>query len=196
MLSVCDDHKRVELTNTAYGVLVVTLLQSLEAEGRLNTAHFPGLESFLRNVACWGEQMSRTCSHSNYDSVCKTYGSKLFKDKSKADVALEQARVDEWINGLDVGDQKEVRERRKREAQEKQSLGPWFNHARNVSSDFLLSRTWKAYKKYLQEVPKKPIRGPEWDISKWSAEAKKEFVFDAGSDVFSEEESNEDHTND
>ncbi|RDB19905.1 hypothetical protein Hypma_012756 [Hypsizygus marmoreus] len=186
---MCDDGDRTKITNSAYGALVVALLRGLEKGGRLDTASFPALERFLKNVAEWGDAMNQMSCEADYSAFCKAIGKKLFKDKSADDIATEKARVEEWIKSLDKEDQALVRRRIKEKAEEDAADGddndkPWFDGGSTTpSSNLALSRIWKEYKQYLSDCPTLPLRGPDsWDISEWTDEEKKEFMFKGGSD--------------
>ncbi|KAJ7832331.1 hypothetical protein B0H14DRAFT_2592133 [Mycena olivaceomarginata] len=48
---MCDDGKRVELTNKVYGASLVTVLLALKKDGRLDVSHFPSLETPLLEAA-------------------------------------------------------------------------------------------------------------------------------------------------
>ena len=184
---MCDDGERVKITNKVYGAAVVTLLRALDKDSRLDVVHFPSLECFLKNVAEWCGGMKDISSSSNYDMVCKAIGQRLFKDKSEAYVAMEKARVEEWIKGLKATGQAEIR--KDMEESEKETVEkPWYAGAksrdeRDDNRDFVLPRVWKEYKQQLAVVPKSPMRGPgSWDISKWTAAQKEEFEFAGLSD--------------
>ncbi|KAK0230627.1 hypothetical protein IW262DRAFT_1339451 [Armillaria fumosa] len=101
---MCDDGNRVTITDRAYGSLLITVLRALKQDGCLDTANYPSLETLLKYAAGWGESMPRDAG---YSGICKAIGYRLFNSKSEEQVALEKARVDEWMKGLD----KETRKR-------------------------------------------------------------------------------------
>lgn len=180
---VCDDGERVEMTNKVYGALLVNILRGLKKEDRLDASHFPCLESLLRGAADWGDSMRSQGCDSDYDRVCKAIGYRLFGDRTEADIALEKARVEEWISSMSADWQENIRARMADEYGEEPE-GDWFKGGKRMDEDqkdddFVLSRVWKEYKEYLSSVPTKPLRGPpNWDLSKWSAAQKKQFSFD------------------
>jgi hypothetical protein len=186
-LPVCDDGEGVNVTNKLYGAAVVTLLRALDKGNRLDATHFPTLEYFLRKVAEWCDEMEKMSGSPDYGLVCKAIGRRLFKDKSDAYVAMEKARLEEWINGLEGEDRAEIEEDLKGEESEAKKE-PWYadgksSDEQDKNQDFVLSRVWKEYKEHLATIPKGPMRGPgTWDISKWTAAQKKEFEFDGQSD--------------
>jgi len=184
---MCDDGEGVNVTNKLYGAAVVTLLRALDKGNRLDATHFPTLEYFLRKVAEWCDEMEKMSGSPDYGLVCKAIGRRLFKDKSDAYVAMEKARLEEWINGLEGEDRAEIEEDLKEEESEAKKE-PWYadgksSDEQDKNQDFVLSRVWKEYKEHLATIPKGPMRGPgTWDISKWTAAQKKEFEFDGQSD--------------
>ncbi|KAK0482064.1 hypothetical protein EDD18DRAFT_1201854 [Armillaria luteobubalina] len=174
---MCDDGKRITITDRAYGSLLVTVLRALKQDGRLDTTNYPSLETLLKYAAGWGESVP---IDAGYSGICKAVGYRLFNSKSEEQVALEKARVEEWLKGLD----KETRKRMEEEEDdEDEDEADWFEggskHDEDVKSkNLVLSRTWKDYKDYLRGVPSCPMKGPgEWDISRWTYEEKKPFLF-------------------
>jgi hypothetical protein len=186
-LIVCDDGQRVEVTNKVYGAMVVTLLRAINKDGRLDTTHFPALEFFLKHVVEWCKEMKGMSRSPNYDLVCKAIGRRLFKDKSEDYIAMEKARMEEWIKGLNPEEQTEVRQGIE-EIEKEEKKKPWYfggksSDEQDKDRDFVLSRVWKEYKEYLATVPRVPMRGPgSWDISRWTAAQKKPFEFAGMSD--------------
>ena len=180
---MCDDGERVEITNKVYGAAVVTLLRALDKDGRLDVTHFPALEYFLRHVVEWCGEKKKMSGGPDYDLVCKAIGRRLFQNKSEECVAIEKARLEEWIKGLKTEVQAEVREGIKEMEKEHQKK-PWYaggtsSDEQDKDRDFVLSRVWKEYKGYLATVSKGPMRGPgSWDISQWTAAQRREFAFD------------------
>lgn len=176
--AVSDDGERTIVTNKAYGVLLVALLTGLQKEGRLDKAHFPALESFLKRAAEWGDSMKGLNCKSDYDLVCKAFGEQLFEGKSPEDLAVEKAQVEEWIRTLPIDARQEVREEMEEDAEDESDDEDWYAGGKDVSSSMDLPHIWVEYKNYLAKVPKGPMRGPgTWDISAWSASDKKEFAF-------------------
>lgn len=170
-----------------YGASLVTVLRALKKENRLDIEHFPGLETFLEAGAAWGAVMNGLGT-GHYHRVLSGIGKRLFKDKSAEIIALEKARVEEWILTLPADAQAEIKETRARgpgddEEDEDEGNGePWFEvegaDENYNNRDFTLSRVWKEYKGYLQTCPTKPLRGPpEWDLSKWSEADRAPFSF-------------------
>ncbi|KAG6910938.1 hypothetical protein DXG01_005992 [Tephrocybe rancida] len=184
---MCDDGDRVQLTNKAYGALVVAMLRGLESQKKLNSTDLPSLESFLKITAAWADQMEAMSCDGSYGPYCKVLGKKLFGSKTPEDFAREKALFDEWIAGLSAEDQAAVKERMAEDAEEEEATtkkpSAWYAGPGDVDEDDLvLSRAWKEYKAYLGTVPKKPMKGPGWDISKWSGAQKKQFAFDKEGD--------------
>lgn len=191
---MCEDGDRTSITNKVYGACVITILRALKKEERLDVNNFPSLECLLKNIAEWGDAMKQlSCDH-DYFLVCKAIGERLFKDKTNRGLALDEARLQEWANGLDDNSRDLVRKKLKEIAKKKERAPvdgkqekPWYVGAGEDDEDkkdpdFALPRVWKEYKKYLSGVPSKPLRGPEnWDISKWTTAQRKEFEFDVGS---------------
>jgi len=181
---VCDDGERVAHTNIAYGACLIATLRGLKKDGHLDSTNFPALETLLRNAVEWGEAMKSMGCDSPYYVVCKGIGKRLFGDKSDESVALEKARVEEWVAGLDKEEQKAVRagmREDEEEAAEGRVNKPWYagGDEDDKDPDYALSRVWKEYKDYLVGCPTVPVRGPiEWDISKWSPAERKDFSFD------------------
>jgi hypothetical protein len=184
---VCDDGERVEVTNKVYGATVVTMLRGLDKDGRLDATHFPALEFFLKHVVEWCEGMKGMSGSPDYDLVCKAIGRRLFKNKSEEYIALEKARLEEWMKGLKAEVQAEVKEAIK-ETEKDQKKKLWYaggnsSDEHDKDRDLVLSRVWKEYREYLATVPRAPMRGPgSWDITKWTAAQKKEFEFAGMSD--------------
>jgi hypothetical protein len=182
-LPACDDGEGVEVTNKLYGAAVVTLLRALEKENRLNATHFPTLEYFLKQVTEWCKEMEKMSGSPDYGRVCKAIGRRLFEDKPEAYVAMEEARLEEWIKGLEAEDRAEVEEGMKVKENEAWYAGGKSSDEQDKNPDFVLSRVWKEYKEHLATIPKGPMRGPgTWDISKWTTAQKKEFQFEFMSD--------------
>ncbi|KAG6821526.1 hypothetical protein H0H93_000035 [Arthromyces matolae] len=180
---MCDDGKRTKKTDKAYGALVVATLRGLEEEGKLDLQHLPNLESFLKVTVRWADQMRGQSCPASYGPYCKRLGAEIVKNKTSEYIEQERAWLTEWIAELEAEDQAEVREEMKEQEEEraadKKAPKPWYANAGNVDEDNLvLSRVWKDYKAYLATVPKGPMRGPSWDISKWPASLKQEFSFD------------------
>jgi len=185
---VCDDGERTVLTNKVYGACIVATMRGLKKDGRLDTTNFPALETLLKNAAEWGEAMKGMGCDSPYYIVCKGIGKRLFKDKSDETVALEKARVEEWLASLSTKEQESLRAQMKEDADAEAAEGhiekPWYTGARDrdeddKDDDYAMSRVWKEYKEYLANTPTMPLRGPmNWDISEWTEEEKKEFSFD------------------
>ncbi|KAL0949292.1 hypothetical protein HGRIS_009370 [Hohenbuehelia grisea] len=199
---MCNDGEQVNLVNKAYGALLVTLLRHIKRQGRLDVTHYPSLETLLKLAADWGNQMCRQNCHSNYDKVCKAIGKRLFANKSADDIALEKARFEEWKSSLEEEEAKDLEEVEKEEAEddeeeeeeddEQEEAGqkkrqeaekPWFHDIGSYDedtkdSDFTLTRIWKELKAYLKESPNGPMRGAYvWDLSDWTYEEKKPFLF-------------------
>ena len=96
-------------------------------------------------------------------------------------IALEKARVEEYINTFDSEEQKDMREMVKEAEREKKRQAPWWKDGEEdfKDPDFSYTRVWKEYKGYLTGVPDGPLRGPPyWDISDWSESEKRAFSLD------------------
>jgi len=191
----CDDGERVQVTNKVYGASAVTVLRGLHKAGRLNPAEFPSLENLLKTIASFGETMESCSCSSHYAKLARAIARRLFKDKTEADLALEKARLNEWVESFE--DKKERDEikadlKEKEEEDDDGSEKSWFKKGKicdedEKDPDWVLSRVWKEYKSHLSSVPSGPMRGPgSWDINKWSAAQKKPFEFgnDGSEDEF------------
>ncbi|KAI5891236.1 uncharacterized protein SCHCODRAFT_02628501 [Schizophyllum commune H4-8] len=208
---MADDGERVDLTAKAYGACLVTVLRALKKNGQLNTDAYPALGYLLKNAAALGECVQGINAGSDFASVCKGIGKRLFKDQSVEEMkALHLARQKEWFEGLEGEERKTMEEVMNEsdddedeeedddededmeeggaEDQGKKEGKPWWSGGREGAedekdADFVLSRVWKEYKDYLSDVPTKPLRGPpQWDLTKWSKADKARFSFDAMDD--------------
>ena len=102
---MADDGDRVDLTAKAYGACLVTVLRALKKDGQLNTDAYPALGYLLKNAAALGECLQGINAGSDFASVCKGIGKRLFKDKSVEETkALHLARQKEWFEGLEGED--------------------------------------------------------------------------------------------
>jgi hypothetical protein len=181
--SVCDDGERVEITDKVYGASLVTVLRALKKEERLDVANFPSLETLLKTAADWGTAMKGQATESNYHRICQAIGKRLFENKSAEVMAMEKARLEEWIQSLDEKSQKKIRQAMEDNASEEDVEKPWY-HAGNIADEddkdknYTLSRVWKEYKACLSLCPNVPLRGPPtWDVSNWTEEDKAPFKF-------------------
>ncbi|KAJ7653480.1 hypothetical protein B0H17DRAFT_1147069 [Mycena rosella] len=152
---MCDDGKRVLLTNKVYGASLVTVLRALKTEGCLDVLHFPGLETTLRHAAQWGEEMKSISCDSDYNLVCKAIGARLFQ-KSEADIISEKARLDAWLTRRTKEERDEFNRMvlEKAEDEEEEEEGPWHAGGSELeedvkNNDFVFPRVWKEYKDYL-----------------------------------------------
>ncbi|KAI0082395.1 hypothetical protein K474DRAFT_1687985 [Panus rudis PR-1116 ss-1] len=181
-----DDGEQVELVNRLYGACLVSVLRHLNNENKLDTQHFPNLETVLRLAAEWGDAMAEQVEEGcDYRIVCRGIGKRLFADKSEEISAVEKARVEEWISTLPANDQVQIRESLREEEDERKNEESkhWYEQGEASealkSHDLALSTAYKQYREYMQEVPTVPLRGPsEWDLTKWSAQEKAPFLFD------------------
>ncbi|KAJ3531510.1 hypothetical protein NM688_g7564 [Phlebia brevispora] len=180
-----DDGEQTELTDRVYGASLVTVLRALKKENRLSPEHFPSLETILKLATEWSKGMPQSL---DYHTVLQGIGKRLFKDKSAETLALEKARVEEWIDGLPKEDRKRVREMIKEQKEEDKELygknkkKEWWDNDRawedDDDTDLTLSRVWKDYKAHLREYPNVPMRGPMvWDINDWTEVEKAPFLF-------------------
>lgn len=190
ILAVCDDGDRVSYTNKVYGASLITVIRALQAESRLDPTHIPNLDTVLRMAAQWGHAISRMgVDKTDYHCVCKGIGKRFFSGKEDELKALNQSRIEAWLEKLGVEERKEIRESIKEaeeEEEEDESTEPWYSGSdadeEDEDDNYILSRVWKEYKAYLAEVPTKPLRGPaNWDISKWKKSDLQQFTMD-GSD--------------
>ncbi|TFK55600.1 hypothetical protein OE88DRAFT_1804427 [Heliocybe sulcata] len=183
MWPMLDDGDQVIATDKAYGACLMEVLRKIKAQNKLDTAHFPSLETLLRGAAEWGENIIGIGGKSNYYVVCKGIGKRLFADKSEEDKALETARREEWIASLPEDEKRAARKAIEEpdddeEDSEEEGEEWWQGEANEGDNDrnYDLAKVWKDYKKCLSRVPRLPLRGPpEWDISKWSEEEKAPF---------------------
>lgn len=183
----CDDGERVQVTNKVYGASAVAVLRGLQKAGRLNPAEFPSLENLLKTIASFGEMMESCSCNSDYAKLARAIARRLFKDKTEEDLALEKARLNEFIESIeDKEERDEVKAdlKEKEEEDDDESEKFWFRKGEicdedEKDPDWVLSRVWKEYKSHLSSVPSGPMRGPgSWDINKWSAAQKKPFEFE------------------
>jgi hypothetical protein len=73
----------------------------------------------------------------NYDLVCKAIGRRLFKNKSEEYIAVEKARMEEWIKELEAESQAEVREDMKKMEKEDEKK-PWYAGGMNKTRTEIL----------------------------------------------------------
>ena len=184
-----DDGEQTWLTDRVYGASLVTVLRALKKEGRLDVEHFPSLEFLLREGARWGKNMP--CRRIDYDAVLRGIGERLFANKSAETLALEKARVEEWMKTLSEEDQEEIRKEMEgddsdeedEEEVAEEDEKPWWNEGTAYedfkSTDLTLSRVWKEYRDHLRMYPSIPARGPPyWDLTEWSDQDKAPFLFE------------------
>ena len=169
----------------------------MKKDSRLDTTHFPSLETLLRFAAEWDDGLDDTAG---YYRICKALGYRLFKDKTEDDREIEKARIDEWVTSMEKEEKdeylkfKEDGDEDEDEEEEEESSKDWFAEGKKFNEDekikeIGLARAWKEYKEYLQDVPTMPLRGPpQWDLTKWSDLDKKPFLFsnqgDGDDDMF------------
>ncbi|KAI0346828.1 hypothetical protein BDW22DRAFT_1424941 [Trametopsis cervina] len=180
---MANDGDRVLLTDELMGASLVKVLRGLEKDGNLNIDNFPNLETILKLATKWGD--SRV--EAEYPIVLRGVAKRLFHGKPPELIAREKDMLKEWIATLDEEEQQEVNEAMSEEAQadeegEGEGAERWFDerYADEYMDDrsFKLSRVWKEYTTYLQEVPTMPLRGPPiWDLTQWTEEEKAPFLF-------------------
>ncbi|KAF8969504.1 hypothetical protein BDZ97DRAFT_1653923, partial [Flammula alnicola] len=188
----CDDGDRVDITNKTIGAEAIAVFRGLDAEDCLTPQIFPSLETVLKKLFKFSEEMEGQGCDSMYGPLCKGIARRLFQGKTEDDFALELEQLQEWANGLDADEKKEVRAKIKKIADERaaaaasgKTIKPWYAQGKvydedDEDDDFKLSRVWKDYKEYLSGVPRMPLRGPaKWDISKWTAAERRLFEFAA-----------------
>ncbi|KAF9464237.1 hypothetical protein BDZ94DRAFT_1256618 [Collybia nuda] len=190
----CDDGERVKLTNKVYGSLLVTVLRALKKADRLDTTHFPSLEYLLRNAADWGDEMDSMSCPSNYNRICRAIGWRLFNGKLEENQILEKGRFVEWKNKLSQEELEQLKaggadndddgeDEDDEDDVDNSSKKIWYNKGKDEDEDakykdLVLSRLWKEYKDHLRGFPNVPLRGPPiWDLTEWSHEEKKPFLF-------------------
>lgn len=122
-----------------------------------------------------------------FDRVCNGVARRLFpyRDRKRdaaaydARVALEKARVAEWIAGLTAEEKEEANAWLEKpdddddedEDKEDDPDKPWYGGPKDGDEDdddedYVLSRVWREYR---QHVGGLPLKGPpNWDISKWT----------------------------
>ena len=178
-----DDGDHVEVTNKVYGALAVAVLRGLKKAGRLDKEAFPSLESLLKNITSVGETLEGVGCDSDYVPVARGIARRLFKDKSKADLELEQKQREEWFKGIKDKEEKEIMAPAMKSIAKEKEGKQWYmkgevanEDARN--SSLSLGPVYKEYKAFLSEVPKFPMKGPSWDIADWTPAEKKAFSFD------------------
>ncbi|KAF9054973.1 hypothetical protein BDZ89DRAFT_1174111 [Hymenopellis radicata] len=155
----CDDGERVKITNQAYGSLLVTVLRALKQEGRLDTEHYPNLETVLKYAAGWGDLMDSICCSAGYDRICRAMGYRLFKNKTEEQRALEKARVEEWIASMNASEKAAYLEQKRQDEEDEDDdedvEEDWFLKGKNIDEDekhkdLVLSRVWNDYKACLR----------------------------------------------
>ncbi|TDL16231.1 hypothetical protein BD410DRAFT_643922 [Rickenella mellea] len=192
---MCDDGKRVIITDLAFGALLVTTMRALQASSTFNEDNIVNLEYTLREAASWGEAMSGV-TRSKYVKVVKGLGRKIFggltdeerNERSKwREVVFEQ-----WLKGQS----EEVREERRRQLEdedeeddeddedEEEEETKWYGRECDgdpdlKDRDFELTKTWKNYKDCLLVSARTPLRVPPiWDLTKWTKEERHKFSLD------------------
>jgi hypothetical protein len=97
----CDDVEHCDLTNTAYGALLVTTLRSLPPTGTSGLVQtYPALETLLREASELARDATNIGCASPYGDVCKAMGYRLFRLKTEEDYDLEERRIEEWKESL------------------------------------------------------------------------------------------------
>lgn len=183
----CDDGDLTQSANKLYGALLLTILKGLKDTDRLSSKAFPNLETVLRAAFEFGEGMNEIGCESSYATTCKAIANGLFKDTTVADRALYEARLHEYADSIDdVEEKKETvesfQEYMKKIRKEKVV---WYMKGK-VDKDEIknvgLTRAWNDYR---GQAPAVPFRGPpEWDLTKWTEEDKKPFLFGNMGDKF------------
>lgn len=97
----CDDGDRVDVTNKAIGASAIAVLCGLDKGNKLDANNFPSLETLLKNLVTFSDEMDSMCGGSSYGLLCNAIARRVFKDKSKEEFALEITQMKEWIDGLD-----------------------------------------------------------------------------------------------
>lgn len=181
-----DDGELTEFVDQVYGALLVALMRALKKEGRLNVDNFPALENVLKQASKWGRGMP---SPGVYRIVLQGIGKRLFGNKSEETLALEKARVEEWMKTLPEDQLKQVQgmldEGDEDEDEDEEEMGedkkPWWDDGPALEdykdTDLTLSRVWKEYRAHLRQYPSVPMRGPCWDLNTWSDKDKAPFLF-------------------
>ena len=158
----------------------------------MDATHFPSLENLLKNIVEVGSYMDDIGCESKYKLLCKAIARRVFKNKTEADIALDASRLEEWANGLEGDEKKEIKAQLKKISDERAAgstkIKQWYKMGKvcdedDDDDDFSYYRVWKAYKEFLSGVPTKPLRGPpKWDINKWTAAERSAFEFKTGGD--------------
>lgn len=185
-MTECDDGERVDVTNKAYGALLIHILKGITKAEDFNPDQYLNLESILQGAADLGEQMREQGCNANYDKFCKAVALRLFKDKPAAADAEEvaQGRREEWFQTLPANEREEVKARFQEadedEDEDAEDKTPWYHGAKSKDENVKesLTRLWKEYRDHVRNSPSVPLRGPpKWDISTWTAKEKKPFLF-------------------
>jgi len=100
-------------------------------------------------------------------------------------------RLNEWVAGLEEGEEKDVfgeavkelTAKRATEASKGKQVNYWFSEGEVCdedvkNTDFTLSRIWKEYKSHTKDISGRN----EWDLTKWSEAERKACSFDAMDD--------------
>lgn len=119
----------------------------------------------------------------DYDLFCKAVAKRVFKNKTRADLALDITRLVEFGKTLPEDQGMEVENKikllEKLFTQEKWFAGAGDADKHSDNPDFGLSHVWREYKECLQSAPKKPLcGGSSWDITRWPEKTKAEFVLE------------------
>jgi hypothetical protein len=193
-----DDGDRVAATCKAVGALVLHVLAEAKKAGELDPTRRADLETLLREAAEWDDLMGGIRSGAGYADICRAIALRLFGSRTPAERrALERARVEEWVAHMEPEDRKDYLEAKKRreadEAEEEEEEDKdkdkdkdeeWFKGGAGVDESkkprgMALVTVWQMYRSRVNAAPNCPMRGPpEWDISEWTENDRKEFLFD------------------
>ena len=166
-------------------------MRALKAANQLDATCFPSLEGFLKSVVDFTETIGEDFDCPEYGYLSRAIARRLFKDKSEADFKLEMDRLNEWVAGLEEGEEKDVfgeavkelAAKRATEASKGKQVKHWFSEGEVCdedvkNTDFTLSRIWKEYKSHTKDISGRN----EWDLTKWSEAERKACSFDAMDD--------------
>ena len=184
---MCDDGDLTQSTNKLYGALLLEILKNLKNTNQLSLQTFPNLETVLRLAHNFGEQMTGISCKSEYRTACKAIAHEFFKDNTVADIALCEARLQEYAESIDDPELKaEVIEGNEGYVKELKGLKVrWYAKGKIGKSEIKTTGLTTAWKKYRGQAPPVPFRGPpEWDLTKWTEKDKKPFSFDNMDDEF------------
>jgi hypothetical protein len=174
----CDDGDLTKSANKLYGAFLLTVLQGLKDTNQLSPKTFPNLESVLRAAFDFGNGMKGIGCESNYVTTCKAIANDLFKDTTKADRALYEARFREHVESNEDPEEKKELLESLEDYAKKMKGQAWYMKGKVGKPEIKCGNLQRAWDDYRHQAPGAPFRGPpEWDLTKWTEEEKSPFSF-------------------